>query len=242
MRKAGAVAAAALELAGGMVAPGVTTQSIDTAVRKFITGRGAVPSFLHYNGYPASCCISVGSQVIHGIPSAHTVLKEGDIVSIDVGACLNGYHGDCADTFACGAVSPAAQRLIDVTRASFFAGLAFAKEGFRLGDLGHAVQEYAERHGYGVVYEYTGHGVGKALHEDPSVPNLGPPGHGLRLRRGMTIAVEPMINEGTADIRMLDDGWTIVTSDQKLSAHYENTILITGGEPEILPPHGGDRA
>ena len=242
MRKAGAVAAAALELAGGMVAPGVTTQSIDTAVRKFITGRGAVPSFLHYNGYPASCCISVGSQVIHGIPSAHTVLKEGDIVSIDVGACLNGYHGDCADTFACGAVSPAAQRLIDVTRASFFAGLAFAKEGFRLGDLGHAVQEYAERHGYGVVYEYTGHGVGKALHEDPSVPNLGTPGHGLRLRRGMTIAVEPMINEGTADIRMLDDGWTIVTSDQKLSAHYENTILITGGEPEILTPHGGDRA
>ena len=242
MRKAGAVAAAALELAGGMVAPGVTTQSIDTAVRKFITGRGAVPSFLHYNGYPASCCISVGSQVIHGIPSAHTVLKEGDIVSIDVGACLNGYHGDCADTFACGAVSPAAQRLIDVTRASFFAGLAFAKEGFRLGDLGHAVQEYAERHGYGVVYEYTGHGVGKALHEDPSVPNLGTPCHGLRLRRGMTIAVEPMINEGTADIRMLDDGWTIVTSDQKLSAHYENTILITGGEPEILTPHGGDRA
>ena len=174
MRKAGAVAAAALELAGGMVAPGVTTQSIDTAVRKFITGRGAVPPSCTTTAIQP-CCISVGSQVIHGIPSAHTVLKEGDIVSIDVGACLNGYHGDCADTFACGAVSPAAQRLIDVTRAPFFAGLAFAKEGFRLGDLGHAVQEYAERHGYGVVYEYTGHGVGKALHEDPSVPNPAPP-------------------------------------------------------------------
>lgn len=153
-----------------MVAPGVTTQSIDAAVRRFITGRGATPSFLHYNGYPASCCISVDEQVIHGIPSGHTVLREGQIVSIDVGACLDGYHGDCADTFACGEISPAAQRLIDVTRASFYAGFAFAKEGFRLGDLGHAVQEYAQRHGYGVVYEYTGHGVGKALHEDRRCP------------------------------------------------------------------------
>lgn len=238
MRRAGALTAAALDLAGGMVEPGVTTKAIDTAVRKFIMSHGATPSFLHYNGYPASCCISVNDKVIHGIPSAQTVLREGDIVSIDVGACLNGYHGDCADTFPCGAIAPQAQRLIDVTRASFFAGFALAKEGFRLGDLGGAIQKYAEEYGYGVVYEYTGHGVGRSLHEDPSVPNLGPAGHGMRLRRGMTIAVEPMINEGVADIRMLDDGWTIVTSDGKLSAHYENTILITDGEPEILTPHG----
>ena len=233
MRKAGKITAAARALAGEMVKPGVTTQEIDSAVEAFIRKQGAVPSFLNYNGYPASACISVNDEVIHGIPGKR-VLQEGDIVSVDVGAYIGGFHGDCAATFACGQISQEAQKLIDVTRQSFFEGIQFAKEGYRVQDISAAVQAYVERHGFSVVREYVGHGVGAHLHESPEVPNFGRPGRGPRLLRGMTLAIEPMVNAGGAAILKLSDGWTVKTQDGKQSAHYENTILITDGEPEIL--------
>ena len=233
MRKAGKITAAARALAGEMVKPGVTTQEIDSAVEAFIRKEGAVPSFLHYNGYPASACISVNDEVIHGIPGKR-VLQEGDIVSVDVGAYIGGFHGDCAATFACGQISQEAQRLIDVTRQSFFEGIKFAKEGCRVQDISAAVQAYVESQGFSVVREYVGHGVGAHLHESPEVPNFGRPGRGPRLLRGMTLAIEPMVNAGGAAILQLSDGWTVKTRDGKYSAHYENTILITDGEPEIL--------
>ena len=233
MRKAGKITAAARALAGEMVKPGVTTQEIDSAVEAFIRKQGAVPSFLNYNGYPASACISVNDEVIHGIPGKR-VLQEGDIVSVDVGAYIGGFHGDCAATFACGQISQEAQKLIDVTRQSFFEGIKFAKEGYRVQDISAAVQAYVERHGFSVVREYVGHGVGAHLHESPEVPNFGHPGRGPRLLRGMTLAIEPMVNAGGAAILQLSDGWTVKTRDGKQSAHYENTILITDGEPEIL--------
>ena len=216
-----------------MVRPGVTTQEIDSAVEEFIRKQGAVPSFLNYNGYPASACISVNDEVIHGIPG-NRVLQDGDIVSVDVGACVEGFHGDCCATFACGTIDPEAQRLIDVTRQSFFEGIRFAKEGFRVGDISAAIQTYVESNGYSIVREYVGHGVGAAMHESPEVPNFGRSGRGPRLLRGMTLAIEPMVNAGGAAIRQLSDGCTVKTLDGKLSAHYENTILITDGEPEIL--------
>ena len=233
MRRAGKITAAARALAGEMVKPGVTTQAIDRAVDAFIRKQGAVPSFYHYNGFPASVCISVNNEIIHGIPGKRR-LQEGDIVSIDVGACIGGFHGDCAATFPCGTVSAEARNLIDVTRQSFFEGIRNAVEGKRIGDISAAVQAYAESHGCGVVREYVGHGVGTKLHEPPEVPNFGRPGRGPRLVRGMTIAVEPMINAGVPGVMKLSNGWTVVTADGKWSAHYENTILITGGEPEIL--------
>ena len=233
MRKACKITAAARALAGDMVRPGVTTQQIDKAVHDFILSQGAVPSFLHYSGYPASVCISVNETIIHGIPGGR-VLKEGDIVSIDVGAKWGGFHGDCAATYPCGNISPEAQRLIDVTKQSFFEGIRFARQGYRVSDIGHAVQSYVEANGFSVVHSFVGHGVGENLHEEPEVPNFGRPGHGPRLIRGMTIAVEPMVNAGVYDVRVLKDGWTTVTADGKLSAHYENTLLITDGEPEIL--------
>ena len=233
MRKAGKITAAARALAGEMVKPGVTTQEIDSAVEAFIRKQGAVPSFLHYNGYPASACISVNDEVIHGIPGKR-VLQEGDIVSVDVGAYMGGFHGDCAATFACGQISQEAKRLIDVTRQSFFEGIKFAKEGCRVQDISAAVQAYVESHGFSVVREYVGHGVGAHLHESPEVPNFGQAGRGPRLLRGMTLAIEPMVNAGGAAILQLSDGWTVKTRDGKQSAHYENTILITDGEPEIL--------
>ena len=233
MRKAGKITAAARALAGEMVKPGVTTQEIDSAVEAFIRKEGAVPSFLHYNGYPASACISVNDEVIHGIPGKR-VLQEGDIVSIDVGAYIGGFHGDCAATFACGQISQEAKKLIDVTRQSFFEGIKFAKEGCRVQDISAAVQSYVESQGFSVVREYVGHGVGAHLHESPEVPNFGRPGRGPRLLRGMTLAIEPMVNAGGAAILQLSDGWTVKTRDGKYSAHYENTILITDGEPEIL--------
>lgn len=233
MRKAGKITAAARALAGEMVKPGVTTQEIDSAVEAFIRKEGAVPSFLHYNGYPASACISVNDEVIHGIPGKR-VLQEGDIVSIDVGAYIGGFHGDCAATFACGQISQEAKKLIDVTRQSFFEGIRFAKEGCRVQDISTAVQAYVESQGFSVVREYVGHGVGAHLHESPEVPNFGRPGRGPRLLRGMTLAIEPMVNAGGAAILQLSDGWTVKTRDGKYSAHYENTILITDGEPEIL--------
>lgn len=233
MRRAGRIAAKARELAGSMVRPGVTTIEIDKAVHDFIVSQGAKPSFLNYSGYPASACISVNDVVIHGIPDGR-VLREGDIVSVDVGAYWGGFHGDCAATFACGKISSEAEKLIAVTRQSFFEGMKFARQGFRVSDISHAVQTHVEANGFSVVRAFIGHGVGEALHEAPEVPNFGSPGRGPRLVRGMTIAVEPMVNQGTYDVKVLTDKWTTVTVDGKLSAHYENTVLITDGEPEIL--------
>ena len=233
MRLAGKITAAARALAREMVKPGVTTQQIDKAVYHFIKSQGATPSFLNYNGYPASVCVSVNDEIIHGIPGKR-VLKEGDIVSVDVGAYIGGFHGDCAGTYPCGQVSDQALDLIRVTQQSFFEGLKFAREGYRLSDISHAVQEYVESHGYSVVREYVGHGIGRRMHESPEVPNFGNPGHGPRLLRGMTIAVEPMVNAGSAAIRQMSDGWTVKTADGKNAAHYENTILITDGDPELL--------
>ena len=233
MRQACKITAAARALAGEMVRPGVSTRSIDKAVHDFIVAQGAKPSFLGYHGFPASTCISVNSTVIHGIPGGYE-LKEGDIVSIDVGAYYKGFHGDCAATFPCGTISADAQRLIDVTKQSFFEGMRFATRGHRVSDISHAIQTYVESNGFSVVRSFVGHGVGAQLHEEPEIPNFGNPGRGPRLIPGMTIAVEPMVNEGTYDVRVLKDGWTVLTADGKLSAHYENTVLITDGEPEIL--------
>ena len=233
MRRAGKITAAARALAGEMVRPGVTTQEIDSAVEHFIRKQGAVPSFLNYHGYPASACISVNDEIIHGIPGKR-VLQEGDIVSVDVGAYIGGFHGDCAATFACGKISEEAQNLIDVTRQSFFEGIKFAKEGHRLQDISAAIQSYVEDRGYSIVREYVGHGVGAEMHESPEIPNFGRPGRGPRLLRGMTLAIEPMVNAGTAAIKLMPDGWTVRTLDGKWAAHYENTVLITDGEPEIL--------
>ena len=233
MRQACKITAAARALAGEMVRPGVSTKQIDKAVHDYIVSQGAKPSFLGYHGFPASACISVNSAVIHGIPGGY-VLKDGDIVSIDVGAFYKGFHGDCAATFACGAVSADAQKLIDVTKQSFFEGIRFAKRGHRVSDISHAIQTYVESNGFSVVRSFVGHGVGAQLHEEPEVPNFGAAGRGPRLLPGMTLAIEPMVNAGTYDVRVLRDGWTTVTADGKLSAHYENTVLITDGEPEIL--------
>ena len=233
MRRAGKITAAARALAGEMVRPGVTTQEIDSAVEHFIRKQGAVPSFLNYHGYPASACISVNDEIIHGIPGKR-VLQDGDIVSVDVGAYIGGFHGDCAATFACGKISDEAQDLINVTRQSFFEGIKFAKEGCRVQDISAAIQAYVEARGYSIVREYVGHGVGAEMHEAPEIPNYGRPGRGPRLLRGMTLAIEPMVNAGSAAIQQLSDGWTVKTLDGKWSAHYENTVLITDGEPEIL--------
>ena len=237
MRRAGRLTAQARALAGSMVRPGVTTLEIDTAVRKFIERHGAKPSFLGYSGFPGSACISVNEQVIHGIPG-HRKLKEGDIVSVDVGAYLDGFHGDCAGTYPCGKVSEAAMNLIRVTEESFWAGIKLARSGNRVYDISHAVQQYVESHGCSVVRDFVGHGIGVKLHEAPEVPNFGPAGHGPRLQPGMTICVEPMVNAGSWEVQVLKDGWTTVTADDSLAAHYENTILITDGEPEILTVTG----
>ena len=233
MRQACKITAAARALAGDMVRPGVSTKQIDQAVHDFIVAQGAKPSFLGYHGFPGSTCISVNSTVIHGIPGGY-VLQDGDIVSVDVGAYYEGFHGDCAATFPCGTISAEAQRLIDVTKQSFFEGIRFATRGHRVSDISHAIQTYVESNGFSVVRSFVGHGVGAQLHEEPEVPNFGAPGHGPRLLKGMTLAIEPMVNAGVADVTVLKDKWTTVTADGKLSAHYENTVLITDGEPEIL--------
>ena len=233
MRRAGKITAAARAVARDMVKPGVTTAQIDKAVFQFIKEQGAIPSFLHYNGYPASVCVSVNDEIIHGIPGKR-VLQEGDIVSVDVGAFIGGFHGDCAGTYPCGQVSDEALRLIRVTQQSFFEGIKYAREGHRLSDISAAVQAYVEANGFSVVREYVGHGIGRQMHEAPEVPNYGKPGHGPRLLRGMTIAVEPMVNGGSAAIKQMPDGWTVRTADGKNAAHYENTVLITAGAPELL--------
>lgn len=233
MRQACKITAAARALAGEMVRPGVTTKQIDKAVHDYIVSQGAKPSFLGYGGFPGSACVSVNEVVIHGIPDGY-VLKDGDIVGVDVGAYYKGFHGDCAATFACGTISQEAQRLIDVTRQSFFEGIKYAKRGYRVSDISHAVQKHVESNGFSVVRTFVGHGVGAQLHEEPEVPNFGAPGRGPRLLPGMTLAIEPMVNMGTHEVRVLKDRWTTVTADGKLAAHYENTVLITDGEPEIL--------
>lgn len=234
MREAGRISATALKLAGEAVQPGVTTREIDKIAYDYIISQGAQPNFLNYNGFPATACISINDEVIHGIPDAKHVIKEGDIVSIDLGAVINGFHGDNAATFPCGKISPAAQRLCNTTEEALYLGLAKAVAGNRLGDVGYAIQEHCIKRGYGVVRDYTGHGVGTHLHEDPSVPNYGRPGKGARLVPGMTIAIEPMINEGTQEVRVLKNNWTVVTADGKLSAHFEHTVAITDAECLIL--------
>ena len=234
MREAGALLHEVLEQLKGKIEPGITTKELDRYAEKLIRGYGAVPSFLNYEGYPASICASVDSQVVHGIPSDSTVLREGQIISIDSGLILDGWQSDSAFTVGVGTVSPEAQRLIDVTEQSFFAALQVAREGYRISDIGHAVQQYVEEHGYSAVRDLCGHGIGREMHEDPSVPNYGAPGHGVRLRRGMTICIEPMIAAGGYNVKTLRDGWTVVTTDGSLCSHYEHTILITDGEPELL--------
>ncbi len=234
MQDACKLSARALRLAGEAIEPGVSTLEIDTLVRKYIEEQGATPSFLGYGGFPASACISVNNVVIHGIPSKKTILKEGDIVSVDVGAFLNGYHGDNAYTFACGDITKEARALLDATKESLYEGIKKAVVGNRVGDISAAVQEYTEARSYSVVRDFVGHGVGAKLHEEPSVPNFGTPHRGARLIPGMTLAIEPMINMGSYDVEVLDDEWTVVTVDGSLSAHFEHTIAVTPDGPMIL--------
>ena len=234
MRIAGKITGDALKLIEKHIKPGVSTLELDKIAFDFIKKQGATPSFLNYNGFPGSICASPNSQVVHGIPSKNVVLKEGDIISIDMGAYIGGYHSDAARTFPVGKISPEAQRLIDVTRESFFEGIKYATHGAKLGDVSAAIQEYVEKNGYSVVRDLVGHGIGKNLHEDPSVPNYGTKGKGVRLAQGMVLAIEPMVNEGRYDVVVLDDDWTCETEDGSLSAHYENTVVITKGECEIL--------
>ncbi len=233
MREACRISAGALSVAGKAVEPGVTTAEIDKIAYDYIRSQGGEPNFLHYNGYPATACISINDEVIHGIPGTR-VLKQGDIVSIDLGAKFEGYNGDNAATFACGDVSEEAKRLMDATREALYEGIRAAVYGGRIGDISHAVQAYVEARGYSVVRDFVGHGVGASLHEAPEVPNFGRPGHGIRLVPGMTLAIEPMVNLGRPDVRVLDDGWTVKTTDGKLSAHFEHTVAITADGPVIL--------
>lgn len=237
MRAACRITAIALAKAGAAVEPGITTRELDSIIHDFIIQSGATPSFLGLYGFPASACISLNEQVIHGIPGKRRLI-EGDIVKIDVGAFFGGFHGDSARTFPVGKISEAAEKLIAVTRRSFYEGIKNAREGFRVQDISWGVQKCAEDNGFSVVRDYTGHGVGAKLHEDPEVPNFGVAGRGPRLLRGMTLACEPMVNAGGYAIRHLDDGWTVVTADGSLSAHYENTVLITEGDCEILTVTG----
>ena len=234
MQDACTLSARALKLAGEMVEPGVSTFEIDAAVKKFIEGEGGVPSTLGYEGYPASTCISVNSVVVHGIPSKKTILKSGDIVSIDIMAGMHGFHGDNAYTFACGDISKEAQALLAATEESLYEGIKAALAGNRVGDISSAVQRYVEARSYGVVRNFTGHGVGAKLHEEPSIPNYGTPGRGPRLIPGMTIAIEPMITMGSYRTRILNDGWTAVTEDGSLAAHFEHTVCITPDGPRIM--------
>ena len=234
IKRSAAINIGVLDYVAEHIKPGVTTAEIDKWIYDYTVERGGIPADLNFEGYPNSVCTSINSVVCHGIPSDNDVLKEGDIVSVDVGAYIGGFHGDCAGTYPCGQVSDEALDLIRVTQQSFFEGIKFAREGYRLSDISHAVQEYAESHGYSIVREYVGHGIGRRMHESPEVPNFGNPGHGPRLLRGMTIAVEPMVNAGSAAIRQMSDGWTVKTADGKNAAHYENTILITDGDPELL--------
>lgn len=234
MREACRITKAALDLLGKNIRPGISTAQLDSIAHKFILSQGAKPNFLHYNGYPASICASVNDEVVHGIPSKRGILREGDIISIDMGAVKDGFHGDAARTFAVGEISIEAKKLIEVTKQSFFEGVKYLKHGAKLGDVSYAIQSYVEKHGYSVVRDLVGHGIGESLHEDPQVPNFGNAGRGMRLAAGMTLAIEPMVNAGDWRVEVLDDDWTVVTADGSLSAHYENTVLITRDGYEIL--------
>lgn len=234
MRKSCQITKELLLLLEKSVKPGISTKQLDKIAHDFIVSKGAKPNFLNYNGFPASICASVNDEVVHGIPDNETILKEGDIISIDTGAVLDGWHSDAARTFPVGKISEEAQRLIDVTKQSFFEGIKYLKHGAKLGDVSHAIQQYAEENGCGVVRDLVGHGVGQALHEDPAVPNFGKAGRGVKLAAGMTLAIEPMITEGTYKVCLLDNDWTVVTEDGKLAAHYENTVLVTKDGYEIL--------
>ena len=238
MREAGRITGEAILKARDVIRPGVSTWEVDRVIHDYIVKCGAKPSFLGYAGFPGSACISVNSEVIHGIPSRKRILEEGDLVKVDVGALYRGYHGDSAKTFAVGRVSPEATRLMERTKECFYRGVAKAIAGNRIGDVGHAVQACAEEAGFSVVREYVGHGVGSHLHEEPDVPNYGTEGRGCRLYAGMTIAIEPMVNAGGAGVRVLPDGWTVVTSDGRLSAHYEHTVAVTDDGPVLLTDVG----
>lgn len=234
MRESGKIVFETLELLRSHIKPGVSTLELDKIAYDFILSCGAKPSFKNYNGYPASICASVNNVIIHGIPSKSTVLKEGDIISIDVGAVKDGFHGDAARTFGVGSIDSEAQRLIDVTEQSFYEGLKYARHGERLGSISATIQQYVENNGFSVIRNYCGHGIGQKLHESPEIPNYGTFGRGIRLAKGMTIAVEPMVNYGKAETDLMGDGWTVKTRDGSLAAHYENTILITDGSPQLL--------
>lgn len=234
MRIAGRITGEALAVAEEMIRPGISTWDIDKAIRTHIEKSGAKPSFLGYGGFPGSACISINDEVIHGIPSKKRILQEGDIVKVDVGAFINGFHGDAARTFAVGKIAENAARLIEATKESFYRGVAQATVGARIGDIGAAVEACAKENGYSVVRRYVGHGVGHELHESPEVPNFGTPGRGSRIYAGMVIAIEPMVNEGVCDVHEMPDGWTVKTADRKLSAHYENTVAITDEGPILL--------
>lgn len=233
MRKAGKIVANTLEMIERHIKPGITTKELDEIAEDYILSQGALPSFKGYRGFPASICASINEEVVHGIPGLR-VLKDGDIISIDVGAFIEGYHGDAARTFPVGEVTSEVLDLIEVTKQSFFEGIAFAKNGYRLSDISHAIQAHVEAKGFSVVRDYVGHGIGQRMHEDPQIPNYGPPGKGPRLRTGMALAIEPMVNLGGYEVKTLKDGWTVVTADGSPSAHYENTIVITDDGPEIL--------
>ncbi|MEA5074685.1 MAG: type I methionyl aminopeptidase [Eubacterium aggregans] len=234
MRMAGRLVAECHELLAEAIKPGITTLELDKMAEDYFKKNGAVPTFLGYQGFPNSICASINGEVVHGIPN-HRRLEEGDIIAIDLGATLNGFVGDAARTHGVGNISETAKKLIDVTRESFFKGIAFARQGYRLSDVSHAIQCYVEANGFSVVRDYVGHGIGREMHEDPPIPNFGKPGHGPRLCQGMCLAIEPMVNVGNYDVEVLDNDWTVVTTDGSLSAHYENTIVVTGeSEPEIL--------
>ena len=234
MREAGRLLEKVHDELAEFIRPGISTLDIDRFGEKLIRNFGCTPNFLNYNGYPASICVSVNDEVVHGIPKKNRILQEGDIVSLDAGLIYKGYHSDAARTHAVGQISSEARQLIDVTRQSFFEGIKYAKAGNHLHDISAAIGNYAQRFGYGVVRDLVGHGIGTHLHEDPQIPNFAQKRRGVRLIPGMTLAIEPMINQGRADVEWLNDDWTVVTQDGSLSAHYENTILITEGEPEIL--------
>lgn len=234
MREACRISAGALKLVGSAVEPGVTTAELDRLAEDYIRSEGAVPNFKNYNGYPATACISINNEVIHGIPSKSRKIVAGDIVSVDLGAMFEGYHGDNAATFACGDITLEAKRLMDATRESLYEGINAARAGGRIGDISSAVQQYVEARGFSVVRQFVGHGIGTKLHEAPEVPNFGTAGRGVRLLPGMTLAIEPMVNIGKPDVRVLSDGWTVLTSDGSLSAHFEHTIVITPDGPQIM--------
>ncbi|MDD5948809.1 MAG: type I methionyl aminopeptidase [Lachnospiraceae bacterium] len=234
MREAGRILCITHQELEKAIRPGMTTMEVDRIGEEIIRSYGCTPSFKNYEGYPASICVSVNDEVVHGIPNANHILRDGDIVSLDAGVIYKGYHSDAARTVAVGEISEAAQRLIDVTRQSFYEGIRYAKPGYHIRDIGKAIQKYVESHGYSVVRDLVGHGIGNHLHEDPEIPNFTTLKRGVKLQPGMTLAIEPMVNEGTQDVWWMDDDWTVVTADGLLSAHYENTVLITEGEPELL--------